>query len=297
MAGPSKNNHDIPLSTSAFPDTRRPAGLTRRQKMGAGKKNLTLTVGKLDRADEKVEILHWAQLKQGENSTPLGIEASRALLVASLLKNERSAVDLYQRLSRKRNPPRRKTFIDRYADDVEETRHGNRPDPLIEQRASWLKAWQEEQDKPLTEVQCKVLSELIYLRKQIKVIYSHSRHLPSPKDKPYKQYDAAIRKAINLGLENHPDCIEWLMHNQSLSNRGTLHTVSRRLPGAERGAGRIIPLKESVLLKEICQLREKGRSLRSIYAHLRAQGAYNKTWNAFHKWVSDPIRTAIIEPL
>lgn len=297
MPGPSKNKHDIPLSTSAFPDAKRPAGLTRRQKMGAGKKNLTLVVGKLDRADEKMEILHWAQLKQGENSAPLGIEASRTLLVASLLKNERSALDLYRRLSRKRNPPRRKTFVDRYADDVEETRRGNRPDPLIGQRASWLKVWQEEQGKPLTERQRKVLGDLISLRKQIEVIYSHSRHLPSLADKPYRQYDAAIRKAINLGLEDHPDCIEWLMHNQSLSNRRTLHTVSRRLPGAERGAGRIIPLKESVLLKEVCQLREKGRSLRSIYARLRAQGAYTKTWNAFHKWVSDPIRTAIIEPL
>ena len=156
------------------------------------------------------------------------------------------------------------------------------PDLLPTQLHAWLEKWQAADGWKLTTAQKVIVERLTRLRDNLQSVAA----------------EKTIRKAIRLGLQHHPFCLLWIMQRRAVGDRTALHALHRTHPYLEQGSSRERPIsgEEKVRLKRICELRDKGLSLRSIHAYLQRQGAYAHAWAAFQKWCADPLRAAIIEP-
>lgn len=246
-------------------------------------------------------IQEWAQHIEDQ-------EAKRTRRASHKFSAERAIRAFYHALSTKTEhsesaktllpqllPSRKPSLIDKWKRDCDSD--GDHDDETL-----LLELWEKLIGPAATDRQTKILKDLAELRARLGKL--------TLKDEPLiadmrRDYDVAISDALRNGLHTHPWCVEWILMRQSFGIRKPLHRLSRTHPHLERSLPRRIAGKEKELLKEILHIRLENPkiSLRSVHRILknrrdrRGRQIYTKPWSTFHKWINDPVRKAIIDPL
>lgn len=254
--------------------------------------NIDRLLATLQEQGHEDKILEWRQLIEWrENPVLHGTHRTRPLSVMKAWANFRRALLQKAKHSASAQDLLRKLLSKQPHNPFRES-----PEPynsLPTQEHAWREKWQSVNGEQLTAGQKSIIERITKLRAGLQSA--------TPNDQNFgglaMNYDKTIRKAIRLGLQAYPDCVEWIILRQALGERAALHALHRTHPYLERGVEQPIRGKEKALLKEICRLRDKGMSLRSTHDYLKRQGKYSHSRAAFQKWCADPVRTVIIEPL
>jgi hypothetical protein len=267
--------------------------------------NITRFIDKLfQSADKRSLILEWAQDTENQvlprtdtNPREMNLADARELF-RQLLLREQSAPNVLVRL-RARRPS---SLVDVWEADARAVDEGTEQPSRDDQSEKWLALWKEVDGKKLTSYQRTLLQELGTSRARLASCRQEFDHAPTENNAKHlkdwqKSYNKAVRAAIRRGLQDHPYCIEWIIWHRSIGDRKRLHSLYRMYPHLERQALPPISKQERALLEQIYKLTNSKRmlSLRSIHRILVERGIYKNPWAAFHKWLKNPFRAALIE--
>jgi transposase len=107
-------------------------------------------------------------------------------------------------------------------------------------------------------------------------------HLPHDLARARRRYDAAMLKALRLGLDDHPLVHQWTQRSRTMGGRTLLRRAKR---GLERGVRPLLEEDEEKLKMEILQRQTSGEHLWSIYQRLTNEKRMRGSWEGFRQFV------------